>query len=234
VRRLIKILVNVLLAFGWTWTVYAKDENWVNDTQRLYVLLGLLGLFLGKEIFSLVQKPVGKTEVMERQDVIEDYLGTVLDKYYTELDFPKEQELPAIRINLALLTYLSFFRKRMMIYYTSGAKEGYAAAEFEMKFKKGEGVIGTAWEVGEPAFFPVSRGKQLTVSAEKRELVKNIKSALSAPLKAKNGKVIAILSMDSEFPIETTKFSQDEIIKFAQAAAKKLEPFCFSTGVKRN
>lgn len=231
-RRLFKIIVDVVLAFGWIATVFAKDEHWLDDTLRLYILLGLLALFVAKEICSLIQKPAKKAQVTERQDVIEDYLGTVLDTYYDKLDVPKDQELPAIRINLALLTHLSFFRKRMMIYYTSGAKEGYTAAEFEMRFKKGEGVIGTAWDVGTPAFFPVSSGEQLTVSEEKRELVKNIKSALSAPLQA-DGKVIAILSMDSEFPIEKTKFSQYEIIKFTQAAAKKLEPFCFSTGVKR-
>jgi transcriptional regulator with GAF, ATPase, and Fis domain len=93
-------------------------------------------------------------------------------------------------------------------------------------------VIGIAWESGKPAFFPIRGGRPLPVTEDKVPLVKHIQSVLSIPLELED-KVVGVLSMDSEFPIETTGFGQDNIIKFAQAAAKKLEPLCFASGVKR-
>ena len=232
-RRLIKITVNAILAFGWTWTVFAKDSGWVNETQRLRILCGLLALFVAKEIFELIQKPATKAQVAERRDVIEDYLGTVLNRYYLELGLPETAELPAIRVNVALIERLPFFRRRMVIHYTSAAAEGYSAAESQMRFRKGEGVIGTAWKSGQPAFFPSSAGQPLPVDKNKATLVENIQSVLSVPLERKN-QVVGVLSFDSEFPIETTMFSQDSIIKFAQGAGAKLAPFCFESGVKRD
>jgi putative methionine-R-sulfoxide reductase with GAF domain len=231
-RRFVKILVAVILAFGWSVTVIAKEKGWVTEDQRLYALSILIGLFLLKEVISLRQKPVTKAEVAKRQDVIEDYLGTVLSRYYTELNLPADAGLPAVRINVALLTHIGFFRRRMMITYTSAPAEAYTAAELQMKFVKGEdGVIGDAWRSGKPAFFPTGDGQPLLVSEDKIDLLKKIRSVLSVPLKLED-KVVGVLSMDSEFPIETTRFSQYEIVKSVQAAAKKLEPLCFASGVK--
>lgn len=230
-RRFVQIAVNAILAFGWTWTVFAKDSGWLNEQQRLWILCVLLTLFIGKEIVSVIRKPASKAEVAERRDVIEDYLGTVLGKYYAELNLPAQAGLPEVRINVALLTRVGLLRKRMVITYTSSAANGYSSAELQMHFSKGDGVIGLAWESGKPAFFPVRGGRPLPVSEDKVDLVKNIKSVLSIPLELED-KIVGVLSMDSEFPIETTGFAQDNVIKFAQAAAKKLEPICFASGVK--
>jgi hypothetical protein len=231
-RRFLKIIINAILAFGWTWTVFAKDSGLVNDTQRLVILCVLLTIFLGKETAALIEKPASKAEVATRRDVIEGFLGTVLANYYVELNLPGQAGLPAIRINVALLTRVGFMRNRMMITYTTSAKNGYSSEELQMQFAKGDAVIGIAWESGKPAFFPIRGGRPLPVTEDKVPLVKHIQSVLSIPLELED-KVVGVLSMDSEFPIETTGFGQDNIIKFAQAAAKKLEPLCFASGVKR-
>jgi hypothetical protein len=231
VRRLVKIVVDGFIAFSWSWTGFAKDKGWVNDDQRMYVLLSILALFLLREIHSLMQKPAGGDEVRERRDLIEDYLGTVLEKYYENLGLPSSADLPAIRINVALLTHLSFWRKRMRMYYSQSAADGYSDAEFLMLFREGEGTMGAAWKAKKPAYFPVSIGVQLKVDRDKVPLVANVKSALSVPLHAKN-KVVGVLSLDSQFAIDVTKFARDDIVKFVETAAKKIEPFCFSTGVK--
>jgi hypothetical protein len=234
-KRLLKIIVAFILAYSWSWTDILKSHNWLNDSQRTWILATLGIVFLLQQAALTRVKPASRGEVNERRAVIDTYLESLLADYLSLLNQSNPPTLPQVRVNLMLPTRSWLFRWRLVMAYHQVLDGGtqYPNDELELAFKKGEGACGRAWKTRNIVGFDRTRDgpNASIVHKKKQKPLLNVQSVLSVPVLRKE-RVVGVLSMDSNAPISTTRFDSKGVAKLAQSYANDLGPFCFFDGVQ--
>lgn len=235
-RRLGKLFVVLLLAYAWTWSSLLKDFGWITDKNRFWVLIGATLLFIVQQIHVIWGgTPADAAAVEERREVITLYLRHLFDAY-SQIAGQHGGNVATARVNLMLPARHWWLLGRLKIYYDV-APNGppYTVEERSMVFKKGEGACGLAWKQRQIALFDATDATFVaakdTLKARNKELTEHIQSVLAVPVFVKH-KVVAVLCMDSELPVDQSRFGSDEVTLLARAHADKFAPFCFAAGVK--
>jgi len=233
-KRLFTIILAVVLGYAWLWTGLLKDKHVVDEKTRFWILIAVTLVFIIQQVFLTAPKPVDRSRVESRRQVIELKLSLLLSEYYKQL--ASLPITPAVRANLSLPTRVSWRRWRLKIYYYS-TSDGSAISndELDLEFKKREGAIGRAWAKQDVVVY--GRGKKgsartlKSINKKKLPFVKNTESVLAVPILEKD-KTIGVMCLDSEFPLAATLFDQLKIATLARSHADHLAGLCFFDGVK--
>lgn len=225
------------------WGFILKDLKIIDDSQRLWVLVGFtIALAIQQTYLLALPKPTSRGAIEAQRPLIESYLEGFLRRYYQQLSslLPRPHEpLPCIRVNVMLPT------KRLRGIGGTWLKIYHAACptnivynddEFSEKWKKEEGTCGWAWKQGIRSIYD-SKDEKLSLPAgrlteSQRCATAHLNSTLSVPIWDKElDKVVGVLNLDSEQNIEGSFFNNAEMIRLAAACAQHLAAHCFSDGV---
>ena len=233
-KRALNVIFAVVCALAWAWTGWLKDNNYIGETTRLRVLVALTLLLIIQQWVLTARKPVGRSKIDQRRDVIELKLGGLLADYYNQIK--GDVTVPPIRVNLSLPTRTWRYTWRLKIYYfRTPDGSAFSNDELGMKFKKGEGAIGRAWSEQNIIIYDKTdvrfQSPVKTVHRKKIPFVAQIESVLAVPI-LETDKVVGVLALDSEFPITATRFDQQDIAALARSYANHLAGLCFFDGVK--
>ncbi len=233
-KRTLNVILGVVCALGWAWTGWLKDNSYIGESSRLRVLIALTLVLLIQQWILTGRKPVGRSKVEQRRDVIELKLGGLLTDYYKQIK--GAATIPPIRANLSLPKRTWRYAWRLQIYYfRTPDGSAFSNDELRMKFKKGEGAIGRAWSEKNIIIYDKNNVRFQspinTVHRKKIPFVSQIESVLAVPI-LETDKVVGVLALDSEFPITATRFDQREIAALARSHANHLAGLCFFDGVK--
>jgi hypothetical protein len=236
-KRFVDVSIALVLTFSWTWIALLKDWNEVSESQRFWVLISLCALYIIQQVMLNWPAPASREEVEELRDVMEVYLNSLLVAYLEELyrRAPARDTLPPVLINLMLPARWGLFGRKLVIFYHYAVEgERYSNDVLEFEFKKGEGACGRAWKTKNIVIFgqPGADFSAWRVGKAKENLLLKVKSVISVPV-LKKGKVVGVLSMDSESPISETLFDSPDIVSLVQSHARGLRPLCFSDGVRK-
>jgi hypothetical protein len=233
-----KVVLAVILAYGWILANLLREKNKIDEDIRLTVLAELGLLFLVQQIFLARPKPYDRSAIERQRKLAENCLTSLLESYYETLGEPQKGLPRSVRANLALPTrnWRSYWRSYLKIYY-SICPDGcaYSAEELALKWPKGTGAIGSAWKTKDITLFDSEdrrfRGPADAVSDRQKEVASRIKSLLAVPIIGEGRKVLGVLTLDSTDGIETTKLCEPQVLKVTQAYADTIRPLCFSNGV---
>lgn len=233
------VLLAIALALTWSWTGWLKDSGYLNDRQRLSILVCLTALLAVQQIYLVLPTPEKRGAVEERRAINENYLKLFCVKYYETLKvITGGGGAPPIRVNIMLPTRKvkgllgSYLR---IYYYAVPAGKPYSNTELSLRWRMKEGTCGWAWKYGISSTFdsadPNLRLSDQRIDAAKKSIVKDVQSVLSVPI-WHGGKIVGVFSLDSEKNVDQTRFHDSEIFTLAVAFANNLGAQCYSDGVE--
>jgi|GEM_PF-2891385 len=233
------VLLAVALALTWTWTGYLKDAGYINDRQRLSILLTLTLLLALQQIYLVIPKPEKRGVIEERRNINEYYLKSFYLTYYEKLKTVcGTASPPVIRLNVMLPTrrVKGLFGSYLQIYYyLVPPGRPYTDAERDLRWKGKEGTCGWAWKCRTQSIFD-SKTPQLSLSekrlnAAKKLVVGHLKSTLSVPI-WQGTKVVGVFSLDSEQNVDQTFFDHPDVFGLAVAFARDFGAQCYPDGIE--
>lgn len=246
------LIVSLLLFAGFNFTNYlSTDEAAVFVGQGtvdvvkaykayLYIFLGLL--FLTQQIWLRWPKPASHSEVEAIRSIIVPLLERVIAEYAREVASMSGSSAlcPAVRCNIMLPTWRRFLLGRYLkIYYSHGGPAGivYPEGELDLEWRWKSGTCGYAWAKNRPTIFD-SNDSRFSAPAKRldkkqRTIVGDIHSVLSVPIcLASDSKVVGILSLDSKFNVDNTRFANEQVVGKLIASAATFPNLLFADGVK--
>jgi hypothetical protein len=232
------VLLAIALALTWTWTGWLKDGQYINDKQRLIILLILTLLLAMQQTYLVLPKPEKRGVVEERRAINEYYLKSFYLTYYEKLKSIPGAASPPIRLNIMLPTkrakgllgsYLQIY------YYLVPPGNPYTDNERALRWRSKEGTCGWAWKCEVQSIFdsatPSLQLSDKRLDSSKRAVVGHINSALSVPIWY-GTKVVGVFSLDSEQNVSQTYFNHPEIFTLAVAFARDFGAQCYPDGVE--
>lgn len=229
------VLFAIALALAWPGANLLKDLQVVNDNQRIAIFASLIIVLALQQTYLVLPKPVGRSAVDERREVVDTFLANFHNRYLERLG---NESLPTVRVSVMLLTKRArgLLGSHLKIYYWACPDNAvYPDWERKLNWKKKQGTCGWAWKSGDMSIYDsATPNYQLPadgLSEDKANALDSIKSWLGVPIRY-NDTVVGVLNLDSEQNIDQTRFTDRSIYTLAVACARDIATLCYQDGVK--
>lgn len=240
------VVLVLIIALALPWAIWFKENEYIDNNQRLLILIFLTVILALQQIYLVLPKPTSRSVVDDRKAVVENYLKGFLNKYYDRLKSFScnkiDYEPPIVRVNVMLPTKRAngLFRAYLKIYY-SACPEGapYDGVVRSTKWGKGQGVCGLAWKHGDWTIYDSehpelkrARDRMKRMSKDQDSVVDKTKSVFSYPLRYHDN-VVGIFNLESLENVDRTKFTDDEVGILVDRCVIEVGGLCYhQDGVK--
>jgi hypothetical protein len=239
IEKVIPVIFALIFSLGWSWTDVLKQQNIINDAQKIQILIILSVLITTQQIYLVLPSPISLKVIEKRKVIIENNLTDFLERYYNILEErrPERKTFPTVRVNIMLPTkkWRGILGTHLKIYFYKCPDDViYSSDEFSFKWQLGEGTCGTAWKINKPSVFDPNKPElnQLqSVNPKKIGAINSIKCTLSIPIWME-GAVVGVLNLDSKQNMRDTLFLDNDVIILAQAFAETLSGQFHEDGVE--
>lgn len=193
--------------------------NFVSKHEIIFIIV-IIGLFVIRQTFSLLELPEKKDRIDEFDNVISAIFTDIVKEYSTKIQEITNGASPTFRINIMLKTRRYLFMSRLKIYYfgSSIEKIHYSEDELDYFWSKLEGTCGSAWANSRICVYDKKdntfRRPIRSLKPRVKPIVSKIGSVISLPIwsKTSDNCVFGVLSLDSNFTIDRTLFDRDDIV----------------------
>lgn len=125
-----------------------------------------------------------------------------------------------VPVGVSARSALYWVVSRQQIAYPIATAEATETAwtKHETHFRRGEGIVGQVWESGHIKWLEWSGDpaplmqKAWNLNEEQVELLHNTRSTLGAPIRDRNGQVVAVLVLDSPSPLSITQLERHTVL----------------------
>lgn len=239
VKKTAGVILALLLAFGWIWTVVLYQRKNINEDTQFWILVSLTLILLLQQIYVAIPKPIERGIISDRREINEiciQFFWSEYCKILRELD--KISNIPPVRISVMLPTkrFRGLLGSYLEVYYHRYFSEEfpYLGNQLSVTWKKGYGVCGDAWKKNRITFYD-SIDTRFQTSAYKlsdahKKATRDIVSIVSVPIEYKE-KVVGVINIDSNEDMSHTKFNNPEIYIAAGKFAHRIASLFDKNGV---
>lgn len=235
-KKLLTVLFTVLLAVGWQWMTLGSRHKTLSDSHVFWLGVALTLALVIQQTWIVIADPAAPERARRAQPIAENYLRGLLAKYYEYVLKLSPAQQPSVRVNVMLPTSWFKLRQFLRIHYTA-TLPGFAYRDEErvLRWYRGQGVCGWAWQQGLPALYDAMRpgfdasAKRRT--AEQARVVESLKSMICEPIWF-DGEIVGMLNLDSDAHLAETRFDDPRVREMVKAYADNLASVCFPDGVR--
>lgn len=188
----------------------------LNSIGRVAVLVGVTCVILGGMYVSQY-RPSERIRQRRQREHVELLLEFLQEDYRRVVDDP-----PPVRLNVMQAEGGRLVGTPTLRLFAHVGE--YSPNEQDLAFDPGQGAAGEALQTGEIEVYDERRRHQTEkdMTPKQREITDGVKSAVSVPVRSSEstGNVVGVLTLDSETPLDETRFDDEDVQRLAEEYAR--------------